>query len=91
MKRRDFLKVSGGLSAQIMVGGSLLSVSQAEAATGLPIAVLQAALDPKKDMVLVPGNKAARQYDISFAKRKQLTPQVRVVAGSAAAVSTTIL
>ena len=91
MKRRDFLKVSGGLSAQIMVGGSLLSVRQAEADTGLPISALKAALDPKKDMVLIPVTKTSRQYDISFSKRTQLTPRVRVVAASAAAVSTTIL
>jgi FAD/FMN-containing dehydrogenase len=91
MKRRDFLKVSGGLSAQIMVGGSLLSVRQAEADTGLPIAALKAALDPKMDMVLIPVTKTSRQYDISFGKRTQLTPRVRVVAASAAAVSTTIL
>src|ERR1700722_3059538 len=91
MKRRDFLKVSGGLSAQIMVGASLLSVRQAEADTGLPIAALKAALDPKKDLVLIPVTKTSRQYDISFSKRTQLTPRVRVVAASAAAVSTTIL
>jgi FAD binding domain len=91
MRRRDFLKVSAGLPAQIMVGGSLLSVSQAEADTGLPIAALQAALDPKKDMVLIPVTKTSRQYDISFSKRTQLTPRVRVVAASAAAASATIL
>jgi hypothetical protein len=91
MKRRAFLKVSGGLSAQIMVGASLLSVRQAEADTGLPIAALKAALDPKKDLVLIPVTKTSRQYDISFSKRTQLTPRVRVVAASAAAVSTTIL
>jgi FAD/FMN-containing dehydrogenase len=89
--RRDFLKVSGGLSAQIMVAGSLLSVRQAEADTGLPIAALKAALDPKKDLVLVPVTKTSRQYDISFSKRTQLTPRVRVVAASAAAVGSTIL
>src|SRR3984885_15372536 len=91
MKRRDFLKVSGGLSAQIVVGSSLLAVRRAEADTGLPIAALKAALDPKKDMVLIPVTKTSRQYDISFSKRTQLTPRVRVVAASAAAVSTTIL
>jgi FAD/FMN-containing dehydrogenase len=91
MKRRDFLKASGGLSAQIIVGGALLSARQAEADTGLPIAALQAALDPKKDMVLIPITKSSRQYDISFSKRTQLTPRVRVVAASAAAVSSTIL
>jgi FAD/FMN-containing dehydrogenase len=91
MKRREFLKISGGLSAQVMVGGSLLAVCRAEADTGLPIAALKAALDPKKDMVLIPVTKTSRQYDISFSKRTQLTPRVRVVSGSAAAVSTTIL
>jgi FAD/FMN-containing dehydrogenase len=91
MERRDFLKITGGLSAYAIVGGSLLSIRQAEADSGLPIAALQAALDPKKDMVLIPVTKATRQFDISFSKRMQITPRVRVVAGSAAAVSTTIL
>jgi len=42
MKRRDFLKVTGGLSAHAIVGGSLLSIRKAEADTALPIAALQA-------------------------------------------------
>jgi len=91
MKRRDFLKISSGLSAQLIVGGALLSVRQAEADTALPIAALQAQLDLKKDMVLIPVTKTSQQFDISFAKRMQLTPRVRVVASSAAAVSATIL
>ena len=93
MKRRDFLKVTGGLSAHLIVGGSLLSIRQAEADTGLPIAALQASLDPKKDLVLIPENKASSQFDFdkSFNKRTQITPRVRVVAGSAAAVGSTIL
>ena len=91
MKRREFLKISGALSAQIVVGGSLLAVRRAEADTGLPIAALKAALDPKKDMVLIPVTKTSSQFDISFSKRMQITPRVRVVAGSAAAVSATIL
>jgi FAD/FMN-containing dehydrogenase len=91
MKRRDFLKISGGLSAHLIVGGSLLSIRRAEADTGLPIAALQASLDPKKDLVLIPENKASLKFDISFNKRTQLAPRVRVVAGSAAAVSTTML
>jgi len=91
MQRRDFLKATGGLSAQIIVGSSLLSIRQAEADTGLPIAALQAALDPKTDLVLIPVTQTSRQFDISFSKRMQITPRVRVVAGSAAAVSATIL
>jgi hypothetical protein len=91
MKRRDFLKASGGLSAQLIAGGSLLSIRQAEADTALPIAALQAQLDPKKDLVLIPVTKTSQQFDISFAKRMQLTPRVRVVASSAAAVGATIL
>jgi hypothetical protein len=84
---------SGGLSAHLIVGGSLLSVRQAEADTGLPIAALQAVLDPKKDLVLIPGNNAARKfdYDKSYNKRTQIAPRVRVVAASAAAVGSTIL
>jgi FAD/FMN-containing dehydrogenase len=90
MKRREFLRISGGLSAHLMVGGSLLSISKAEADTGLPIAALQASLDPKKDLLLVPENKASLKFDISFNKRTQRAPHVRVVAGSAAAVSAAI-
>jgi hypothetical protein len=90
MKRRDFLKVSGGLSAYGIVGGSLLSIRQAEADTGLPIAALQAQLDPKKDVVLIPGSKAAAARDVSYNKRTQLSPRVRVVAASAASVGATI-
>ncbi len=91
MKRRDFLQISGGLSAHVIVGGSLLSIHKAEAQTGLPIAALQALLDPKNDMVLVPADKRFSEYNRSFNKRTQIAPRVRVVAGSAKAVSTTML
>jgi FAD binding domain/Berberine and berberine like len=90
MERRDFLWGSGGLSAYLVVGGSLLSIRQAEAATGLPIAALQALLDPKKDKLLLHANKASLGFDTSYNKRTQISPQVRVVAASAAAVSATI-
>jgi FAD/FMN-containing dehydrogenase len=90
MKRRDFLEASLGLSAQSIVGGSLLSIRRAEADTGLPIAALQASLDPKRDLVLIAENSAARKYDVSYNKRTQIAPRVRVVAGSAAAVGTAI-
>ena len=59
--------------------------------TGLPIAALQALLDPKNDMVLVPADKDFSKYNHSFNKRTQIAPRVRVVAGSAKAVSTTML
>src|SRR3984957_2354548 len=91
MKRRDFLKLSGGLSAHVIVGGSLLSIHKAEAQTGLPIAALQALLDPKNDMVLVPADKDFSEYNRSFNKRTQIAPRVRVVAGSAKAVGSTML
>lgn len=91
MERRDFLKISGGLSAYLIVGGSPLSIQKAEAQTGLPIAELKAALDPKRDVVLLQGSSAAAKKDVSFNKRTQISPKVRVIAGSAAAVSSTIL
>jgi FAD/FMN-containing dehydrogenase len=91
MERRDFLKVSGGLSAYLIVGGSLLSLQKAEAQSGLPIAELKAALDPKRDVLLLHGDSAAAKKDISFNKRTQIAPKVRVIAGSAEAVSSTIL
>ena len=91
MKRREFLQISGGLSAHLIVGSSLLSIRKAEAQTGLPIAALQALLDPENDMVLVPADKDFNAYNQSFNKRTQIAPRVRVVAGSAKAVSTTML
>jgi FAD/FMN-containing dehydrogenase len=91
VRRREFLRISGGLSAHLVAGGSLLSIRKAEADTGLPVAALQASLDPKKDLVLVPEDKASLTHDISFNKRTQRAPRVRVVAGSAGAVSTAIL
>ena len=91
MERRNFLKATGGLSAYLIVGDQLLSIRKAEADTGLPIAALQASLDPKNDVVLIPVTKTTRQFDISFSKRMQITPRVRVVAASAAAVSAAIL
>ena len=90
MRRRDFLKVTGG-AAHLVVGGSLFSIRRAEADTGLPIAALQAELDPKKDVLLVHANSASLKYDLSFNKRTQVSPRVRIVAGSAKAVGSTIL
>ena len=91
MKRRDFLKASGGLSAHLIVGGSLLSIRRAEADTGLPIAALKAQLDPKKDLVLLPADKLSAVKNMSFNKRVQIAPRVRVIAGSAKSVASTIL
>ena len=91
MERRDFLKGSGALSAHLVVAGSLLSIRKAEADSGLPIAALQAELDPNKDRVLVPASKDFGTYNMSFNKRTQIAPRVRVVAGSAKAVSSTLL
>lgn len=92
MKRREFLQVSSVLSAQLIVGGSRLSIRRAEADTGLPIAELKAALDQKKDLVLVRGSQAPNKfdYDQSYSRRMQVTPKVRVVASSASAVGSTI-
>jgi FAD/FMN-containing dehydrogenase len=92
VKRRDFLQASGVFSANLIVGSSLFSIQRAEAATSLPIAELKAELDPKKDLVLISGGAAPNKfdYDASYSKRKQLTPQVRVVASSPQAVGSTI-
>ena len=92
MKRRDFLQASGVLSANLVVGSSLLSIRNAEAATSLPIAALKAKLDPKKDLVLISGSGSPNKFDYnaSYSKRKQITPGVRVVASSPQAVGNTI-
>ena len=92
MKRREFLQATGVFAANLMVGSSTLAIRKAEADTGLPIAALKAALDPKKDLVLVSGSGVPPKFDYnaSFSKRKQITPQVRVVASTAQAVGNTI-
>jgi FAD/FMN-containing dehydrogenase len=92
MKRREFLHASGAFSTHIIIGGSLFVLRKAEADTGLPIAALKAALDPKKDLVLVSGSGMPPKFDYnaSFSKRKQIAPQVRVVASSPQAVGNTI-
>src|SRR3984885_15944155 len=92
MKRRDFLQASSVFSTNLIFGSSLLSIRNAEATTSLPIAALKAELDPKKDMVLISGSGAPNKFDYkaSYSKRKQITPQVRVVASSAHAVGQTI-
>ena len=92
MKRREFLQASSVLSVNLIVGSSLLAIRRAEAETGLPIAALKAELDPKKDLVLVSGSGAPNKldYNASFSKRKQITPQVRVVASSPQAVGQAI-
>jgi FAD/FMN-containing dehydrogenase len=92
MKRREFLQASSVIAVNSIVGHSLLSIRKAEAETGLPIAALKAELDPKKDMVLIAGSAAPNKFDYnaSFSKRKQLTPQVRVVASSPQSVGRTI-
>jgi FAD/FMN-containing dehydrogenase len=92
MKRREFLQTSGVFAANLIVGGSTLAIRKAEADTGLPIAALKAVLDPKKDLVLVSGSGVPPRFDYnaSFSKRKQITPQVRVVASSALAVGNTL-
>ena len=92
MKRRDLLQASGVFSANLILGSSLFAIRQAEAVTSLPIAALKAALDPKKDLVLIAGTAAPNRFDYgaSYSKRKQITPQVRVVAASPQAVGSTI-
>jgi FAD/FMN-containing dehydrogenase len=92
MKRRDFLQASGVFSASLIAGSSPLAIRKAEAATSLPIAALKVELDPKKDLVLLSGSPAPNKFnfDASYSKRKQLTPQVRVVASSPQAVGNTI-
>ena len=92
MKRREFLQASGVFAADLIVGSSVFAIRKAEADTGLPIAALKAALDPKKDLVLVSdgGVPPRFDYNASFNKRKQVTPQVRVVASSPQAVGNTI-
>ena len=92
MKRREFLQASSVLSVNLIVGSSLLAIRRAEAETGLPIAALKTELDPKKDLVLVSGSGAPNKldYNASYSKRKQITPQVRVVASSPQAVGQAI-
>jgi FAD/FMN-containing dehydrogenase len=92
IRRRDFVQTSGLLAANLIVGGSLFAIRKAEAATSLPISALKSELDPKQDLILISGSAAPSKvdYNASYSKRKQITPQVRVVAGSPQAVGSTI-
>ena len=90
--RREFVQASGRLAANLIVGRSLFSIRNAEAATNLPVSALEATLDPGKDLLFISGSPAPAKfdYDASFSRRKQMTPQVRVVAASPQAVGSTI-
>ena len=92
IRRRDFVQGSGLLAANLIVGHSLVSIHSAEAAADLPISALKAKLDPAKDLILIAASASPNKadYNAAYSKRKQITPQVRVVAASPQAVGSTI-
>jgi FAD/FMN-containing dehydrogenase len=91
MKRRDFLKYSAGASAHWMAVGALgWPVHKASALTDMPLEALKAGLG-KDDLLLVPSSTRYSEYNVAFNKRTMLSPRVRVVVSTAAAVQNAIL
>jgi len=93
MKRRDFLKTSGLLAAQV-IGNSMIVtpalLRRAEAATELPLASLRGRLKSNEALVLIPSDPQFLKYQAACNLRTALKPQVRVVCASPQAVSTAI-
>ncbi len=94
IKRRDFLKISGGLSAQLLLGSVIVSAfnaKRAEAQTAMPLTSLTSALNPAHATILVPTSEHYAKYNLSFNKRKQLAPQVRVMVSHPEAIQTSLV
>ena len=90
MQRRDFLKGTGLLVAQVLAGQVISSVAmsrRAAADTGLPLESLFAALDDTQALLLIPSNKQSAAYQVAFNKRTMLTPQVRALCKTPQAIA----
>jgi FAD/FMN-containing dehydrogenase len=86
VKRRDFLKYTGSLSAQWL---ALSAFPKAFADSGLPISTLQSDLG-LTGTVLFPKSPLYGEKNIAFNKRTMLQPQVRVLVNSADGVQNAI-
>ena len=90
MQRREFLKGTGFLAAQILVGEVISTVAmsrRAAADTGLPLESLFSALNGDQALLLIPSNKQFATYQVAFNKRMMLTPQVRALCKTPEAIA----
>ena len=91
MKRRDFLKVTGGCRRMQL---SVVRCCQFGGPRPKPACRSRRCRRcsiPKTIWCWFPQTKTSAEYNRSFNKRTQIAPRVRVVAGSAKAVGTTML
>lgn len=93
MKRRDFLSQSGKLATLFAFGPALnpALLSQLSVEAALPLLTLQKDLESSGSLLVLPDSAQYQSYLVSFNKRTQLSPQLRVIAKSAEAVSQAIL
>jgi FAD/FMN-containing dehydrogenase len=94
MLRRDFLKLSGAFTAQL-IGGSFIVqsslLSHAQAITGLPLVRLRARVSEHEALILTPDDSLFQKYNFAMNLRTVLTPEVRILCRTARAVSETVM
>lgn len=89
MKRRDFLNYATTLASGTLFSSGLLNSFFISSAHGDEISVdsLRRLLHPDEALVLIPSDAQFKNYQTAFNKRTQLTPQVRVLCSTPAAVA----
>jgi hypothetical protein len=93
LNRRDFLKASGVLTAQLIAGQTIVTsvlLEQASAMTGFPIHSLHARIGTDGSTILVPTDPDFEKYQTAFNLRTLLKPQVRVLVASPQSVASAI-
>ncbi len=85
MNRRNFLKMSGLLSAQTAIAGGVIQSLWTTNAFGEPVALteLQNSLAPGDGKVVLPADPLFAQYQTAFNIRTMKIPQVRVLCSTA--------
>ena len=92
MDRRNFLKLSGRVSAQSSIAGALLTAFWTKNAFGepVPLSTLQTALQATEGKVLLSGDPQFVQCQTAFNLRTMQIPQVRVLCSTPQAVAIAI-
>ncbi len=92
MNRRNFLKMSGLITAQSAFAGGLIQSLWTTDAHGapVPLAELQKALAPTDGKIVLPTDALFAQYQPAFNKRTLKIPQVRVLCSTPQGVAIAI-
>lgn len=90
MKRRDFLKISGALTAHSFLFTALGEAVSITNAYGQQVSLesLRKLLDPSQAVLVLPKDANFEKYQISFNKRVMKTPLVRAMVSTPEAVAT---